>query len=410
MHILYATQAYKPAYRIGGPIVSVSATAEELVRRGHRVTVVTAAADLGHPLDVPLNQPVNVDGVEVWYFRPDNRFTRKLPFISQSANFVYCPLMPATIERLMPQVDIVHTHAPYTFPGLAAGRAAIRYRKPLVYHQRGTYLPAALRYRRLKKRVYISLVERPLMRKASTVVALTRAELQGYRNLGVQTPCRIIPNGIDVSLYRPPRELPSLNLRDDCLPILFLGRLHPTKGADRLLEAFIRVHARIPKAALVLAGPDQIGLQARFRRLASERRIQEKVWFPGVVTGSLKLALLHRAVLFCLPSHAEGFSMAILEALATATPVLLSPGCNFPEVEAAGAGLIVSQDPVVLGEALVKMISDPIRLSRMGQLGRDLVARNYNWPLIIDQLVEVYEDTLARTRRTSTGSMFKRLP
>jgi glycosyltransferase involved in cell wall biosynthesis len=403
MHILYATQAYKPACRLGGPILSVSAAAEELVRRGHRVTVVTAAADLDQSsLDVPLNQPVNVDGVEVWYFRPDNSVRRALPFIpylGQSPGFLYCPLLGPAVERLIPQVDIVHTQMPYTFPALATGRAAIRHRKPLIYHQRGAYLSGALRYRALKKRVYISLFERPLMRKASTVVALTQAEMKSYRALGVHTTCRVIPNGIDVSLYRPPRDTPTLSFPDDSLPILFLGRLHPTKGADRLLKAFTLVHERIPKAVLVLAGPDQVGLGAEFRRVASEPQLAKKVFFPGMVSGSLKLALLHRAALFCLPSHTEGFSMAILEALACATPVLLSPGCNFPETEMAGAGRIVSSEPPVLGKALVELLSDPSRLSQMGQVAQDFVAKDYNWPRIIDQLTAVYEDALARGAR-----------
>lgn len=397
MHILYASQGYKPAYRVGGPILSVSAAAEELVRRGHSVTVVTAAADLDQPLDVPLNQPVNVEGVEVWYFSPDTRLRRALPFVpylSQSAGFLYSGLMHDAIERLVPNVQIVHTQVPYVYPVLAAGRAAIRHRKPLVYHQRGAYLPGALRYRGFKKRVYISLFEAPLMRRATALVALTQAELRSYRALGIKTPCRVIPNGIDVSQYGRPPEMPDLNLPDDCLPILFLGRLHPTKGADRLLAAFTLVHQQIPKAVLILAGPDQIGLGQHFRRLAKERKLQDKVLFPGMISGSLKLAFLHRAALFCLPSETEGFSMAILEALASSTPVLLSPGCNFPEVETVGVGRICSPEPAVLGEALVELLSNSDRLSRMGQLGREFVAQYYNWPAIIDQLTDLYEDAL----------------
>ena len=69
MHILYVTHGYKPAYRIGGPIWSVSAVAEGMVARGHRVTVFTTNSNLDEDLDVPVDRPVLVDGVEVWYFR-----------------------------------------------------------------------------------------------------------------------------------------------------------------------------------------------------------------------------------------------------------------------------------------------------------------------------------------------------
>ena len=71
-----------------------------------------------------------------------------------------------------------------------------------------------------------------------------------------------------------------------------------------------------------------------------------------MVSGSEKLDWLARASLFSLPSAAEGFSMAVLETIASSTAVLLSPGCHFPEVETAGAGRIVPQDPAALAAAL----------------------------------------------------------
>src|SRR5436853_264427 len=85
---------------------------------------------------------------------------------------------------------------------LAAGRAAIRHRKPLVYHQRGVFDPARLRFRGAKKRLYIQVAERPVMRRATTLIALTNAEVRSYRDLGVDTPIRVVPNGVEVERYR----------------------------------------------------------------------------------------------------------------------------------------------------------------------------------------------------------------
>lgn len=205
MRILYSVHAYKPAYRVGGPIMSVSAKAEHLVRKGHQVTVFTTNSNQDQDLDVPLNQPVDVEGVEVWYFQRRDDWQQRLPlmsYVSKSIGFLYTPQMAAALEQLVPQVDLVHTHMPFVYPTYAAARAARRFDKPLFYHQRGVFDPERLKFRSLKKRLYINLIERPIMQQAAGLIALTEAELASFRALEVQTPCHVIPNGIDPTQYR----------------------------------------------------------------------------------------------------------------------------------------------------------------------------------------------------------------
>jgi glycosyltransferase involved in cell wall biosynthesis len=116
------------------------------------------------------------------------------------------------------------------------------------------------------------------------------------------------------------------------------------------------------------------------------------------VTGQAKRDLLARADLFCLPSDGEGFSMAVLEALASATPVLLSRGCHFPEAEAAGAGRVVDATPHDLAEALGPLLSDTARLAAMGQRGLALVTRDYSWKAVVSRLEEAYGEGRERCR------------
>ena len=125
MRILYAVHGYKPAYRIGGPILSVSATAENLVRKGHQVTVFTTNSNLDQDLDVPVDRPIDVNGVEVWYFRRKDVIQQYLPFVpylSKSIGFLYCPRMKAELARHVPRVDVVHTHQPFIYPTYAAAQ------------------------------------------------------------------------------------------------------------------------------------------------------------------------------------------------------------------------------------------------------------------------------------------------
>jgi glycosyltransferase involved in cell wall biosynthesis len=109
-----------------------------------------------------------------------------------------------------------------------------------------------------------------------------------------------------------------------------------------------------------------------------------------MVEGDEKLDLLARADLFCLPSEAEGFSLTVLEALASSTAVLLSPGCHFPEVVGAGAGRIADSDPEFLSAALASLLEDRQNLKRMGEAGRTFAERDYSWTNITARLVDLY--------------------
>lgn len=409
MRVLFAVHGYKPAWRVGGPIISVSALAEGLVRSGHRVTVFTTNSNLDEDLDVPVDQPVDVEGVEVWYFRREEWIKQMLPwvpYLSKSMGFLYAPEMAGRLEELVPLVDVVHTHLPFVYPTWASARAARRHGKPLFYHQRGVFDPARLRFRSMKKSLFIGAIEKPTMRSATTLIALTEAEVASYRALGVETPCRVVPNGIDVSAYAGGdrgRAEARWGLSPDDQVILFLGRLHPIKGADRLLDAFLKVASRNPRAVLVLAGPDEWHLESKFREALSGAGLLARVRFPGMISGRDKVDLLARADLFSLPSDAEGFSMAVLEALASGTAVLLSPGCHFPEVEKAGAGRIVSLEPAAIANALDGLLADAPRLRSMGERGRAFVRETYSWDRIAATMVEVYAEGIERVRRARVG-------
>jgi glycosyltransferase involved in cell wall biosynthesis len=402
MRILFTVHGYKPAWRIGGPIISVSSVAESLVRRGHEVIVLTSNSNLDEDLDVPTDCPVDVEGVQVWYFKrrePLKRLFPRVAYVSKSLGFLYTPKMARALDRMVPGVDVVHTHLPFIYPTYAAAHAAFRHGKPLFYHQRGGFDPERLKFRSLKKTLYLRMIEISILKRATTLIALTEAEAVNYQRLGVGTPCRVIPNGIDTAAYTVSRDrilLETIGIGERHTVILFMGRIHPIKGADRLVDAFLMVKQEFPEALLVFAGPDEFGLEASLWRRVDGAGLSGSVIFPGMVHGALKKQLLARADLFCLPSAAEGFSMAVLEALASSTAVLLSPGCHFPEVEQKGAGRIVEADTGLLAGELRELLADRSGLARMGKLGRQLVTERYTWKWVTTQLVEAYEEGISR--------------
>jgi len=400
LRILFTTSGYKPAYRMGGLIIAVSSVAEGLVRKGHSVTVFTTNCNQSEELDVPVDCPQMIEGVEVWYFRRLELLKKMMHFVpdlSNSIGYLYAPAMANQLKKTISSMDLVHTHLTFIYPTYAAAHAAKVHNKPLFYSQHGVLDPTHLSFHSFKKRLYIRIVEQPILKSATTLIALTEAEEDSYRTLCPSVPCRIIPNGIDVNQHYSKPDNPNiLNIHPEAIVILFLGRLHPVKGADKLLKAFFNVCTQVSDAILVMAGPDEFNLENQFQTMVGQSGLQNRIIFPGMVTGETKKNLLARADLFCLPSGAEGFSIAILEALASGTPVMISPGCHFPEVEKTGVGRVVEAEPKAMAKAMIELFKDRKKLEEMGRRGREFVIQNYSMDTIVDQLIEVYDEGMTR--------------
>ncbi|HVO69049.1 MAG TPA: glycosyltransferase, partial [Aggregatilineaceae bacterium] len=202
----------------------------------------------------------------------------------------------------------------------------------------------------------------------------------------------VVPNGVQLRdfAHLPPREPFRMWWKlGDGLVVLFLGRLHARKGLQLLIPAFAEAIKVVPDARLVIAGPDE-GMLATLKALTNEFNLDGRVAFTGMLTGDEKLAALAAADLFVLPAVGEGFSMAVLEAMACGLPVLLTPGCNFPEVVDAGAGMVVPREIGPLSEALGALLIDGERRVSMGRLARELVQQRFTWPQVVAQMVDVY--------------------
>lgn len=395
-NILFVVHGYKPAYRVGGPIHSVSALAECLVSKGHKVIVFTTDSNQDEKLNVIKNSPVIVDGVEVWYFETQDIFQKKIfkifPYFSKSIGYLYSPIMRDRLNEIMPKIDIVHTHLPFIYPTYIASKIAKIYNKPLFYHQRGVLSNRALSFRSIKKYIYLFLIEKTIIRNASCLIALTNYELEIFKKYSKKNQkIVVVPNGINAEKFYSDSQLIN-NFKIDAskIVILFLGRLHPSKGADMLLLAFIKALRLNDNLRLIMAGPDEYGLVQEFRQQIEGENFQEYIHFPGLILGDEKKRLLARADLFVLPSLSEGFSMAILEALASSTPVLISPECNFNEVESVNAGVVVSNNIDQISSSIIELTNDNERLKIMGNNGKEFVKKFYNWETISDKLIALY--------------------
>ena len=296
------------------------------------------------------------------------------------ARLFYAPgLARAAAELLVPGATVAHGHGLYVYPNYAVGRRAWQRGVPLVYHPHGMLEPWILARSRAKKQLAHWLFEDANFRSARLWRALTVREADQIRGLGLTAPVVVLPNGIEPAAFDfpVPRPLPQQDRRQ----ILFLGRLHPKKGLPMLVAAWARLVTQARDWELVIAGPDENGHRAEVEAQVRAAGLTDTVQFRGAVTGEAKRNCWREAEVFVLPSHSEGFPMAVLEACAAGLPVVATDACNFPELKAAEAGwecpATVEGVTAALGEAIVA--SDVERRQR-GERGRRLVETRYAWP------------------------------
>jgi poly(glycerol-phosphate) alpha-glucosyltransferase len=182
---------------------------------------------------------------------------------------------------------------------------------------------------------------------------------------------------------------------EDKHEILFLGRIHPSKGIDELLVALWMLRTTNRKATswhLTIAGWGTTEEVLRLQKLVRELGLQRCVNWTGPVYGAQKAALFRRADVFVLPSQTEGMPITVLEAWSYGLPVLITEACNMPEASARGCGIAVPGGSNSLEAGLERVVEMTGAERRaMGMRGFQLVKEQYTWDRVASQFQEVYE-------------------
>ncbi len=382
MRILNVVPTYLPAVRYGGPIRSVHGLCAALAFLGHDVHVFTTNVDGAGDSNVPLGEPVSIDGVTVRYF--PSRFLRRL---------YWSPRMKEALSREIPGFDLVHLHSVFLWPTWAAARIAEKCGVPYVVSPRGMLVKDLIaRKSTLAKKIWIRAIEQHTLASATAVHVTTRKELDEVHRLGLGIrSALVIPNGVAGPTTESLRE--SSREDNDGEFVLFLGRINWKKGLDRLIRAW----KLVPEVKLVIAGNDEESYQGRLERLADDIGVAERIRFIGMVEGEEKWRLLRQAALFVLPSYSENFGIAVLEAMLMGCPVVVTPEIGIAEsVSASNAGVVAAGDPACFAAAVTELLRDRERRLEMGSSGRRLASSSYAWSGIARQMVAGYESIVEK--------------
>lgn len=299
-------------------------------------------------------------------------------------------------------LDVLHVHGLWMYPSVAASHWGRRAHAPRLVSPHGMLDAWALANSHWRKAIASRLYESAHLRGADCIHALCTPEVAAIRKYGLRNPVCVIPNGID-PIAAEPLEPPAWrrSLPVEAKIVLSLGRLHPKKNLGNLLRAW-RLLSCDPAWHLVIAGWDQGGHQDELRALAASLEITERLRFIGAQYDDAKAATLASADIFIQPSLSEGLPMAVLEAWAHRLPVLMTHHCNLPEGFTAAAALPLNTDPESIAAQLTVLTGmGETRRRAIGAAGAELVARQFTWPAVTREMLNVYRWLLGRAERPS---------
>ena len=331
----------------GGPAEGIRRITQHLIQLGVRTTVVS--------LD-----------------NPDSSFLADQPFNVIALGPVYSGYgfrfgLIKLLSQLASEHDVVIIHGLWQYHAVATWLALRHLTKPYYIYAHGMLDPwFKERYplKHLKKCIYWLFADYHVLRDANKVLFTTSRECELARHsffpysvheavVGYGTSAPPANTQYQLSVFY--QHYPSLiNKRI----FLFLGRIHPKKGIDLLIKAFAQSAQLDISLHLVIAGPDHVGLKLSLEKLALSLGISDRITWTGMLTDDIKWGAYRAAELFCLPSHQENFGIAVAEALACSTPVMISSSVNISsDVSSANAGLVHLPTCSATSEALRSWLS-----------------------------------------------------
>jgi glycosyltransferase involved in cell wall biosynthesis len=291
--------------------------------------------------------------------------------------------------RHLPEIvrwaEIVHLTAVYNFTTFPALMACSAIGRPVVWSPRGAFQ----RWEGSTKRGLKGIWESAARVAAPKRLTLHVTSEDEARQTAARFPgatVAVIPNGID----RPAQKSRS---ESSTLRLLFLGRLHPIKGLENLLEACNRLADWPRDWVLTIAGDGAADYRAHLETMAETARLAHRIRFVGHASEAEKTELFAESDVVVVPSHSENFGIVVTEALSHGVPVIAAKGTPWARLEGMNCGLWVSNDPRSLAAAIRKM--DTLPRHAMGERGRLWMQQEFSWAHVASATLDLYRQAVS---------------
>ena len=367
-------------WAIGGPARIIYDHTSEVIRQGHSVDILSPMTPGEKLYPVP-------DGARLI---PCARTTPVSNFYREFSLEMY-----QYLKAHIHEYDVIHMHGIWHFGSLAPFLIPNKAVKVITIH--GLLDKWAVAHSKWKKQLVTALYQKRLLGKADLIqINNTDEEEDVIRYLGYRPANMVIvPNGMKLSEYSqlPPKGIfrSRYQIREDQQMILFMGRLNIKKGLDLLLPAFVQIKNQLPEAILVLAGPDD-GYKQETEDFIRKNNLGERVRLVGMLTDTDKKEALSDADVFVLPSYSEGFSIAVLEAMASRVPALVSDRVGFGDyIRRYDAAYLTPLNSEGVAKGFLKILQDKPYAQNLANRAYKMVSENFDIRVVANQLLEEYK-------------------
>ncbi|MBE6512138.1 MAG: glycosyltransferase [Methanobrevibacter olleyae] len=400
MKILHVAHFFYPCLSAGG-VVNASYQIASMQSRDNDVKVISSDS-CKERLKFPNGRyDVDVDGIKVDYFRNlSNGFKLKTMLDTPLA-------APFKIRKDIKDYGIVHIHEHRQTLAIIASYFARKNNIPYIVQAHGSVLPFF--QKEGMKNFFDKVFGFKILHNASCVFALTEVEKEQYLKMGVdEERIEIVPLGINLEEYE---DLPSFgafrskfNIAEHDKLILFVGRIHEIKGIDLLINSFNdlinqsndkKSSKDIDSSSIKLAivGPDD-GYLTKLEDMIKEYSLEENVIITGPLYNEEKQEALVDCDVFVMPSKYESFTTSGLEAMACSKPLVLTKNNHIHDWVDGNVGLACDDNKDSLREAIEKILFDEEMSLIFAENGRKLIKEKYNWDIINNQILEIYNKIL----------------
>ena len=364
MRVLISVTYISEDGAFGGPVSVALNQAAGLADAGHEVTVLAGWDGRARP---------RAPGFELVLLK--SKTVAGMGFVATSTRS-----LGNWLRSNLQRFDVIHVHSGRHLFDLAVATAARRMGRPYVVQPHGMIVPSS----RPPILILDSLAVRPMLRHASSVLALTDAEERSLRRLEPKASVRRIRNGI-----RPLQAATSPRQSE----VLFLARLHPRKQVLAFAEMARLLSRRNHTVQFAVVGPDEGDLAALRSFMSANPDVPLR--YEGAIQPGEAPARLAQALVFVLPSRGEVFPVTVLEALSVGTATVLTDDCGIAEELAEHkAALVSSGSPEDLAQRVESLLLNPSLLDSTTAAGQASVRTLYGIEAVVNSLLLFYEEAV----------------